>query len=337
VAVTVLLVDDMPELRAVLRQRLHLSRRFRVVAEAGDGTAAIDRARRYQPDVVVLDLGLPDLAGHEVLTRLRAVARHAQVVVYTGSVRRDEFALSRDVDAYVSKSQDVSYLVDLLVELTARGRRAATLEVGPRPADVRLARRFLAAHCERWGCDPIVDDAEIVVTELVTNAFVHAATTCRLALSFSRGRLRIEVRDEAEGAPDPQAPDTARESGRGLLLVSAMADAWGVEPLRDGKVVWADLRLPAGPGGGGVDRRPGGSRRARDDDPAPFAPPGGPAAVPDAEARAPLSARARRRGGPRLCGDGRCDRRRERSTAGSRPGAGQPPPEPEARPMTTAP
>ena len=80
-AVTVLLVEDMAELRSVLRQTLQLRGGFEVVAEVGDGGAAITAAARTQPDISVLDLGLPDIAGHEVLTRLRAVAPAAQVVV----------------------------------------------------------------------------------------------------------------------------------------------------------------------------------------------------------------------------------------------------------------
>jgi len=270
VAVSVLLVDDVAELRAVLRQRLVLHGGFDVVAEAGEGVAAVEAAARCQPDLIVLDLGLPDLAGHEVLTRLRIAAPAAQVVVYTGSVSRDRFALARDVDGYVFKDQDVSYLVELLVDLSGRGRQAATLAVGPGTADVGLARRFLAAHCERWGCDRLLDDAELVVTELVTNALIHGGRRCDVAISFGHERLRIEVRDDHLGGPEVQAADAQREHGRGLILVSAMADAWGVDPsAAGGKVVWAELRLPTGHGGpvARSDREQAADQRPRRDRP----------------------------------------------------------------------
>jgi DNA-binding NarL/FixJ family response regulator len=142
-AVTALLVDDVPELRSVLRQRLGLRGGFTVVAEVGDGAAAVTAAMVHQPDVVVLDLDLPDLAGHEVLTRLRAAAPSAQVLVYTGSVSRDHFVLAPDVDAYFSKDRGVADLVELIVKLTAPGRRSARLDLGPDVRDVRLARQFL--------------------------------------------------------------------------------------------------------------------------------------------------------------------------------------------------
>lgn len=245
-----LLVDDVAEIRSVLRQRLRRRGGFEVVADVGDGAAAVTAATLHQPDVIVLDLGLPDLAGHEVLTQLRTVARQAQVVVYTGSVSRDGFALAGDVDAYVAKDRDITYLVELLVELGRHGRRAATLDLGPNVSDVGLARRFLVAHCERWDCEDVVEEAQLVLSELVTNALLHAGSRCELGIAFRHGWLRIEVRDRGSGGPEVQAADSESEHGRGLLLVSAMTDAWGMEPLEPaGKVVWAELRSGCGPEG----------------------------------------------------------------------------------------
>jgi CheY-like chemotaxis protein/anti-sigma regulatory factor (Ser/Thr protein kinase) len=240
-AVTVLLVEDVAELRSVLRQRLQL-RGFDVVAEAGDGAAAIVAAARHQPEVVVLDLGLPDLAGHEVLTRLRAVAPAAQVVVYTGSITPDRFPLAVQVEAYVSKDHDVGYVVDLLSRLGHRRYPTAVVDLGPQPADVPAARRFLARHLRRFGCSDLLDDAHVVVTELVTNAFVHAGTRCELRAGLTDHVLRLQVTDYGPGMPDPRAADDRAEHGRGLLLISALCVAWGVEALPGGgKVVWAEL------------------------------------------------------------------------------------------------
>ena len=131
---------------------------FDVVAEVGDGATGIVAAARHQPDVVVLDLGLPDLAGHDVLTRLVAVAPAAQVVVYTGSITPDRFPLAAQVEAYVSKDHDIGYVVDLLSGLRHRRYRTAAVDLGPQPADVPAARRFLARHLRRWGCADRLDD-----------------------------------------------------------------------------------------------------------------------------------------------------------------------------------
>jgi len=239
-AMRVLLVEDVTELRSVLRQALQLRGGFDVVAEAPDGGTAIVAAARHQPDVVVLDLGLPDIAGHEVLSRIRAVAPAAQVVVYTGSITPEGFTPSA-ADAFVTKDHDISYVVDVLARFHPRVE-TAVVDLGPHPADVPAARRFLDEHCRRWGCGDLVDDAEIVVTELVTNAFMHAGTRCELRAGLTDRALRLQVTDYGPGMPDPRPADEGAEHGRGLLLISVLCVAWGVEALPDGgKVVWAEL------------------------------------------------------------------------------------------------
>ncbi len=240
--VTVLLVEDVVELRSVLRQALQIRGGFEVVGEVGDGGTAISTAARLQPDVVVLDLGLPDLAGHEVLTRLRAMAPVARLVVYTGSIDPGRLRLADQVEAFVSKDHDISYVVELLETLPARPWRTAVVDLGPQPADVPAARRFLSEQLRRWGCPELVDDAQVVVTELVTNAFVHAGTRCELRVHLGDRALRLHVTDFGPGMPDPRSADERAEHGRGLLLISALSVGWGVEALPDGaKVVWAEL------------------------------------------------------------------------------------------------
>jgi CheY-like chemotaxis protein/anti-sigma regulatory factor (Ser/Thr protein kinase) len=270
---TVLLVDDVPELRSVLRQSLRLRGGFTVVAEADDGASAIIAAARHQPEVIVLDLGLPDLAGHEVLTRLRAVSPGAQIVVYTGSVSPDRVSFMEEVEAFVTKDQDVGYLADLLTRLGRQRYETDRVQLGPAASDVAVARRFVAERCRDWGCGDVVEDAELVVSELVTNALVHGESRCELRAGLSEAALRLQVIDDGAGMPDPQAATDTDEHGRGLLLVSALSTAWGVELLPDGgKIVWAELLRPLqepvdddpGPDeGGGQAETPGVAGRKR--------------------------------------------------------------------------
>lgn len=215
-------------------------------AEAGSGHDAIDAARRTQPDVVVLDLGLPDLAGREVISGLRAVAPGTQVVVFTGTETTDRAALVREVQAFVLKDQEVTYLVDLLENLGRAAPMAASIRLSRDRRELRSARQFLALHCNAWGCAPVADDAMLVATELVTNAIVHADTDCELRARRAGGVLRLEVLDGGSGTPDPRATTDDDESGRGLLLVSALCAAWGVDAQAGGgKVVWAELLCSA--------------------------------------------------------------------------------------------
>jgi CheY-like chemotaxis protein len=246
VATAVLLVDDVEELRFLVRQALRLRGGFDVVAEAGDGRTAIEAAATLQPDVVVLDLGLPDLAGRDVLSMLRLAAPEMRVVVFTGGDAIDKVTMRTEVEGFVLKGDTVQYLVDLLDDLSRRGPRSAAFRVADRPDEIASARRFVAHHGQAWGYDNVIDDALIVVSELVTNAIIHARSACDLRLKDADHILRIEVIDGGSGSPELQRPNAHSEHGRGLLLVSAMCAAWGVDTMSDGrKMVWAELKRTA--------------------------------------------------------------------------------------------
>lgn len=238
------LVDDEPGLRQLLRSSLEAREGFAVVAEAADGGEAVAVVAQHQPDVVVLDLGLPDLSGLEVIPRVRAVAPSARVVVFTGSVEADSEgrAKSAGAHAFALKGRDLRYLLDLLERIGADTPNAAVIELAPRLQSAQEARRFVHDRCEDWGCSEISDAATLIVSELVANAIVHAATPAGLRAQWSNGVLRLEVMDHAEGSPpDPKVAEPDDESGRGLFLVDALSTAWGVESTDHGKVVWAEV------------------------------------------------------------------------------------------------
>jgi anti-sigma regulatory factor (Ser/Thr protein kinase) len=98
-----------------------------------------------------------------------------------------------------------------------------------------------------------VDDVVLMVDELVTNAIVHGTGPVRLGLRLDGGELLAEVGDDSPLVPRPRRADPAAvdwsETGRGLLLVAALADDHGTRPAGHGKVVWftRPLRRPAGP------------------------------------------------------------------------------------------
>ncbi|WP_243639058.1 ATP-binding protein [Streptacidiphilus pinicola] len=130
-------------------------------------------------------------------------------------------------------------------------RRSHWLDLPARRSSVGIARHRLTEQLNAWSLpEPTVDDAVLLVSELATNAVVHTAGTrmlCGVALSPD-GRLRIEVHDDHDApCAAPGSPDPDDESGRGLLIVRALADAWGVQPspTTGGKVVWATLGTAA--------------------------------------------------------------------------------------------
>ncbi|MYQ53657.1 ATP-binding protein [Streptomyces sp. SID4941] len=89
-----------------------------------------------------------------------------------------------------------------------------------------------------------VDTAELLLSELVTNALIHTRNGAAITVTSAPGRLRVEVRDFVTGQqPAPYVPNADDGThGRGLLLVQSLADSWGVTKQALGKVVWFELR-----------------------------------------------------------------------------------------------
>lgn len=82
---------------------------------------------------------------------------------------------------------------------------------------------------------------QLLLSELVTNAVLHAQSAPDVAISLSRERVHVEVRDQDADVVRPRRASDDEESGRGLALVDALALAWGETHLPDGKVVWFDV------------------------------------------------------------------------------------------------
>jgi DNA-binding NarL/FixJ family response regulator len=249
-AARVLLVDDAVEARGLVRMALRLRGGFEIVGEAGDGAGAVRLAGAEQPDIVVLDLGLPDLAGHEVLSGIRRESPDSKVIVFSGLEADDDAWIAQQVEGFVLKDGDVDFLVDLLETVvreptTAETTAEATLDLPRSLASPGRARRFVAEKVAEWRLDTIRDDALLVVSELAANAITHAGSACRIRLSLTPTTLRIDVIDTGSGTPEPQPPSRTEEHGRGLHLVDALTRAWGLEMVDEGKLVWAELARPS--------------------------------------------------------------------------------------------
>ena len=244
--IRVLLVDDAPEIRRLVRTALRFCGVFTIAGEAADGAEAIALAKTARPDIVVLDIGLPDLAGQEVLTRVRERAPSARVVVFSGTPPHDSAGIDARVDGYVLKDSQLDFLVELLERLGRERTGQTAIHLAAVPASAGEARAFTRAALRTWDVLDVVDDVLVVVSELVSNAVTHAQTECELRLSVSPVSLRVEVVDGGGGTPDPLTPSTTRDHGRGLHLIDALSAAWGVEPMDvRGKMVWAELLRPA--------------------------------------------------------------------------------------------
>lgn len=158
--------------------------------------------------------------------------------------------------------------------------RHAVRELPPTPASAPAARRFLTETATAWGLEDLVDDAQIALSELVTNGVLHARTPLTVSLAADHGSFELAVLDGDPELPSarPARTDVGADvdeaarllqdldgtatddrdpalhvgeagsvaGGRGLLLVEALADEWGANPHGDGKAVWARLGAPDG-------------------------------------------------------------------------------------------
>ncbi|MGW6020628.1 ATP-binding protein [Streptomyces sp. NPDC055099] len=132
--------------------------------------------------------------------------------------------------------------------------REFTMRFTSTPRGARLARRLVSHRLNDWGhpyTTQVNETLTLITAELTANAVRHGHVPGRdfhLQLALAEGTFRIEVTDtRAEKQPPTTAPapDSTSESGRGLLLVTALADNWGVtpRPTTPGKTVWAELRV----------------------------------------------------------------------------------------------
>ena len=244
--ISVLLVDDIVEVRRLLRTALRFRGGFEVLGEAADGGEAVRMAASLLPDIVVLDLGLPDIAGRDVLSRIRETSPRSKVVVFSGADPVEGDWIADNVEGYVLKDADLDYLVDLLESIAETRDGQAAVELPQELASVRTARQFVDEMLVEWKIDDLRDDALLVVSELTANAITHAQSSCLLRLSVNGAALRIEVVDTGEGTPEPQPSSNTKEHGRGLHLIAALTTAWGMEVIPgEGKLVWAELALTA--------------------------------------------------------------------------------------------
>jgi anti-anti-sigma factor len=135
--------------------------------------------------------------------------------------------------------------------VTAALREAAAQPVPPRlhrrlaPTQYapRVARELAAGACARWELPHLTTAAQMVCSELVTNAVRHAGTMIDLTITLRDDALRVSVRDGFVRPARLRTPGATDDSGRGLLIVDTVASAWGNVPIPDGKLVWASLAL----------------------------------------------------------------------------------------------
>ncbi|MFJ4985556.1 SpoIIE family protein phosphatase [Streptomyces sp. NPDC088732] len=127
----------------------------------------------------------------------------------------------------------------------------ARLEIQPRDLrTVSTARKFARNSLRTWQLNEISDDLEITVSEIVTNALIHAGSDVDMRLYRYPDRVRLEVRDSDSAPPIPSSFSMSEEgrskaeNGRGMVIVENISGSWGSSPNGRGKTVWIEFLTP---------------------------------------------------------------------------------------------
>jgi anti-sigma regulatory factor (Ser/Thr protein kinase) len=116
------------------------------------------------------------------------------------------------------------------------------LRLPPHPASVGRARRYVVERLSELGVPDPESSAALIVSELVTNAVIHAGTEFTVRVVRAGAGVRVEVGDASPVLPGLRLADARSRTGRGLYLVEHFAQEWGVDPGTNGKVVWFVLQ-----------------------------------------------------------------------------------------------
>ncbi|MPY62681.1 SpoIIE family protein phosphatase [Streptomyces spongiae] len=235
------------------------------MARAGHPPPALVR-----PDGTVSLLDLPagpplGLGGLPFETADVDVPEHSRLVLYTDGLIEDR---DRDIDVALGHLREAlahpdhtpedtcqavldtvapAHPCDDIALLVARThaldpRRIATWEMPADPARVPEVRAAATRQLADWGLDEVAFAAELLLSELVTNAVRHGTGPIRVRLLYDRS-LICEVSDTSNTAPHLRRAAATDEGGRGLFLVAQLAQSWGTRHIPEGKVIWAECFL----------------------------------------------------------------------------------------------
>jgi anti-sigma regulatory factor (Ser/Thr protein kinase) len=129
----------------------------------------------------------------------------------------------------------------------------ARLALSGAPDSVGVGRRFVRSTLDEWGHGHLVETAGLLVSELVTNAVLHARSAPEVVVRLRADVVRVEVVDGSPRLPQAKGYGVESATGRGLLLIDRLAAAWGTERRTAGKIVWFELALAQAAGLDGLE------------------------------------------------------------------------------------
>ena len=210
------------------------------------GAGSSEAATELRPgDLLVLYTdGLVERRDESLEVGLARLGAIASAVATGGAEEVCDGLLERMLPPSAVRGDDVALLVVRVHgEVAQRATHRVELAAGPESAAV--ARGFTAGVLDATPWADHVDTAVLLVSELVTNAVRHGSPPYALVIAVGEDDVEISVEDADGSLPQARQPDAMAEDGRGLLLIGALADRWGIRPLITGKAAWFTLRRDA--------------------------------------------------------------------------------------------
>lgn len=225
---------------------------------ADEGRVAFDRVGLGPGDSVVVTAGAPapsvaqldallEVTGADVAAVAAAVPDAGGVLVlrvpeHADGLARAVEATGLPASAFATPLHPVGSPAAELWDRRPRPPAEARMRLEPVATAVPMARSLLRRLMASWRMPELLDgDLELLATELLTNAVLHARTSMRVVIAYDGTSVRFEVHDASSVLPVPGSPCEWDERGRGLWLVDELSTRWAVEPTSRGKRIWFEV------------------------------------------------------------------------------------------------
>lgn len=252
----VVVADDDADYRLLIRLALDPDPRFSVVGETEDPAQLVSVAEASGADVACVDCDIDAGGPFEAVACLRAAVPTCRVVLLSAYGDDDLRRASRVAGAvgYLRKDSPASCLPDDLEALVAlvgvvdKVLEASSTRLDASLQSAREARSFVSSALDSWGMENVAEIVTLLVSELVTNAVVHARSEVDVVVQLTPDGARVEVSDHSDATPVVRTAESEDESGRGLAIVDSLSRAWGVRARSGGgKTIWFEVPRSAVP------------------------------------------------------------------------------------------
>lgn len=249
---SILHVDPDPDYRLLVRVALEREPDLDVVAEADDLATALDLVVAVRPDLLLVEPHAGLQADVDHLAALHGAAPDVRMIVLTSlpmgeldwplQIAGTRGQLSKRIRPTVL-ADELRQLLDVLTVVDGALDEART-ELDPDLVSPRHAREFVTRTLAEWECTDATAIIDLLVSEIVANAVLHARTTAELSVQLLPNRVRVAVTDLDPAQPKRRPDDPLTSTGRGIALIEKLSLAWGIERTPEGKRIWFETPRP---------------------------------------------------------------------------------------------